>query len=238
MFPKSQVGEQNVKAKLTASDVREIRRSATPQTALASQYGVSPYTIWDIRSRKTWKHIESDDAPASLSLQGEEWRPCCPGHEASNIGRIRPENVVGYLPQRPRRTAFNRFGYEYVVLSKNGRQRRSLVHVLVAAAFLGPKPRGFQVNHINGVKADNRLGNLEYVTPKGNKQHAVMLGLTAAGERNGNARLTAEQVARIREATPRLMSAKSLAETFGVSKSTIDRIRQGVAWRHDVPRST
>jgi hypothetical protein len=61
-------------------------------------------------------------------------------------------------------------GYMRIFLGKNnGRQ----VHCLVMAAFVGKKPEGYQVNHKNGIKADNRLENLEYLTQKENMRHAV-----------------------------------------------------------------
>ena len=45
-------------------------------------------------------------------------------------------------------------------------------HHLVAAAFLGPRPLGMQINHKNGIKTDNYFTNLEYVTPSQNSWHA------------------------------------------------------------------
>lgn len=43
-----------------------------------------------------------------------------------------------------------------------------LVHKLIAMAFLGDKPAGFQIDHINRNSCDNRLENLRYVTPHDN----------------------------------------------------------------------
>jgi hypothetical protein len=53
-------------------------------------------------------------------------------------------------------------------------------------AFIGLPPVGHEVNHMDGVKANNRATNLEYVTSMQNRQHAVRLGLTARGLRNGH----------------------------------------------------
>ncbi len=54
---RSLTGGRNHKAKLTDSDVLEIRNSAESGTALAQKYGVGKATISSIRHRRTWRHI-------------------------------------------------------------------------------------------------------------------------------------------------------------------------------------
>jgi hypothetical protein len=51
------------------------------------------------------------------------------------------------------------------------------VHQLVLEAFVGPRPPGHQANHKSGSKCDNRLENLEWVTPSENSRHAHRTGL-------------------------------------------------------------
>lgn len=64
-----------------------------------------------------------------------------------------------------------------VTLWKDGVDIRKTVHSLVAESFLNKQCDTLQVNHINGIKADNRLENLEWVTPSENVKHAIRMGL-------------------------------------------------------------
>jgi len=76
---------------------------------------------------------------------------------------------------RPR---INNYGYGRLLLDDGGRKYKEyLVHRLVAEAFC-PKLVGKEVvNHINGIKTDNRAANLEWCTPKENVEHAIRTGL-------------------------------------------------------------
>jgi hypothetical protein len=69
----------------------------------------------------------------------------------------------------------NASGYCTISLSKNNRSISVFVHRLVMRVFVGIS--ALEVNHKNGHKADNRLENLEYVTPLQNRLHAWTTGL-------------------------------------------------------------
>ena len=69
-------------------------------------------------------------------------------------------------------------GYERILLYKNGHPSQKSVHRLVMEAF---KPSEYDpnlpINHIDGVKTNNSVNNLEMTTPKRNTRHAVKTGL-------------------------------------------------------------
>ena len=112
----------------------------------------------------------------------EFWRPIVGYeglYEVSNAGRVRRVgNGHGVRLGRILRAAVGSHGYLTVALYRgDSRPRSVMVHGVVAAAWLGPRPEHHEVNHRNGQKTDNDLRNLEYVTASGNRRHAYMTGL-------------------------------------------------------------
>ncbi len=165
-------------------------------------------------------------------LTDEEWRPIegFPSYEVSSFGRIRrvTPDRFGREPRVLKTTPRN--GYPRVDLWNGGARPIPVnVHRIVAAAFLGPG-NGRHVNHIDGNRLNNHISNLEWVTPRENDAHASRLGLKAFGSRNGNARLSDDQVAEIR-AQARRGNHYALADRYGTSRSTIDRIVKGLSRR-------
>lgn len=150
----------------------------------------------------------------------------------SSLGRIKS------LPRpRSRRHLIMRTrllkGYPGIKLCKGGRAKHTTIHALVAHAFIGPRPKGFEVNHKNGVKTDNRATNLEYVTSKQNKAHASENGLAYVGELNSSAKLDEAKVREIRSRyIPWRVSARFLAVQFGVTKASILSVVNRKTWRH------
>lgn len=95
----------------------------------------------------------------------EIWKDI-PGYEgiyqASNNGFIRNSKGLILKPM------LNKFGYYRVELFNNKSRKKHQVHRLVWEAFNGAIPTGLQVNHINEIKTDNALINLNLMTPKEN----------------------------------------------------------------------
>ena len=117
----------------------------------------------------------------------------------------------------------------YVIV---GRRPGRVAHRIIWERVHGPIPEGMQINHINGIKNDNRISNLELVTPSQNSVHAYRTGLThRKGEMNGRAILKSSQVLEIRRRVSEGETKISLAKEFGVSRSAIKDATNGKNWR-------
>ena len=92
-------------------------------------------------------------------------------------------------------------------------------------------PEGMCINHIDGVKNNNNINNLEVVTKGENNNHAGRTGLTSHGSRHCFAKLTNFQAVRIIERRIEGVSARELAEEHSVSIGTINNILAGRTWR-------
>ncbi|EGJ5878848.1 endodeoxyribonuclease [Salmonella enterica] len=121
-------------------------------------------------------------------------------------------------------------GYLYVNLRDKGTLKKHYIHRVVAAAFIDNPNSLPQVNHINGIKSDNRVDNLEWVTPSQNMLHAHESGLQVAikGEGHYRAKLTTEQVSEIRSC--KSMSRSDMARKYGVDPSQISNIINNKRW--------
>lgn len=172
-------------------------------------------------------------------VEQEEWRaiPGFEGYEASNFGRIRSIDRICITDRCPN----GRFRRGYILrhrITKDGYARLEVagkmasVHRLIAVTFIGPIPSDRQINHKDGVKLNNRPGNLEIVTGGENIKHAFNTGLKKPprGELSGLSKITVESAKRIREITGR--SVRDIAAEFGISNQQVSKIRTGKRWAH------
>jgi hypothetical protein len=114
-------------------------------------------------------------------------------------------------------------GYRVVYFWHENKRVRRLVHQLVAEAFVF-RPAGMDtVNHLNGVKTDNRHTNLEWTTRSDNLRHAWATGLCKAPKLNPQA---------VREIRAYPLNDTETARVFGISQVMVTKIRAFKAWRH------
>lgn len=126
-------------------------------------------------------------------------------------------------------------GYLCIGLTDMPRRVLRRVHQLVCEAFHGAKPfPGAEVAHWDGNKANNVPSNLRWATQVENSADKIRHGKTVRGERNGRAKLTAEQVREIRRRyVPNQHGQRvPLANEFGVTAETIDKIVKRAKWKH------
>lgn len=130
---------------------------------------------------------------ADAEFTTERWLPVVgleDRYEVSDLGRVR--SLINCRQNTRKvplvmRQDWDRCGYRRILLCGATRRKHHLVHRLVALAFLGvPDLDGAVCNHLDGVKTNNVLANLEWTTPKGNAAHAIATGLYPAGDRHGS----------------------------------------------------
>lgn len=172
-------------------------------------------------------------------LRKEEWRSVVGWfagiYSVSNLGRVRRDHAAsgtrpGFMPK----PFLSSTGYWHIALSLSSQERHYSIHSLVARAFIGPKPPGHNINHLDGVKTNNRVENLEYATFSRNSKHAFEIGLSPRGENHGISKLTNAQVREIKVA---LQACKhgdqaKLARKYGVNDTVISKIKRGQIWTH------
>lgn len=167
----------------------------------------------------------------------EEWRPVVgyeDVYEVSNLGRVRRTRVNTLVVNRVLKPAQQTSGHLYVNLCRSNTPRTICIHVLVLAAFVGPRPRGMVSCHIDGDPTNNALSNLRYGTHSDNQMDRVGHGTSNRGERHALSKLTADDVRKmrsIRQADPH-RTYDSIAAEFGVTRRTAARVITGRLWGH------
>jgi hypothetical protein len=184
----------------------------------------------------------------NLLKQGiEVWRTI-PGwksyYKVSTLGRVKSlarlvterSGTVRPLKERIMRTSGGGpNGRPMVILCKNTKnRRRAYVHHLVLETFVGPKPDGMEACHfpIQDVGC-NRLDNLRWDTHLNNVREQRSWGGGSPGEKNGRAKLTEDEVRKIRRlyATGKYRQV-DLGNKFGITQDSVSGIILRKTWAH------
>lgn len=163
-----------------------------------------------------WKHIKKDGCNLKVSNLGQ-------------VIIIKNDGTEKLLNQY-----ILRDGYNYVKPCINGKGKHFAVHRLVAEVFKENPKNKPQVNHIDGVKNNNYIDNLEWCTASENMKHAFRTGLNnnPIGENNHAAKLKDNQVREIKEDLSNGIKQKEIALKFGVTQSHISRIKREICGKH------
>lgn len=176
-----------------------------------------------------------------MSNEKERWLPITGfdgWYDISDWGRVRSWRV--YSNSRRRRSTpkilkadITDDGYSMFRLYKpEGERVARRAHVLVAEAFIGPRPAGLdEVAHWDGDPQNNHVSNLRYATTSANLLDKRRHGTDHGGDRNPNARLTNAQAAEIRLLAAAGARHGEIARRYGVSRPTVSRIVRGESFR-------
>lgn len=103
-------------------------------------------------------------------------------YQVSNLGRVRSinhyrnNNTSGYVQKGRILKQTLTANYMYIKLSRNGKTKAFRVHRLVAEMFIPNPEKKPYINHLNAIRTDNRVSNLEWCTQSENVKHSYNLG--------------------------------------------------------------
>lgn len=154
-------------------------------------------------------------------------------YQISDFGRVKRK--AGYRATVPRilKTCLSS-GYVQSVFCKDAKTKHQYVHILVAKHFI-PNPNNYpEVNHLKGIKIDNRFHQLEWVTKSGNQKHRVHVlnGGMPLGESSLSHKLNNNKVAQIRLLGDSGLSYSEISKTIGISRRQVRNIVIRKHWKH------
>lgn len=166
-----------------------------------------------VTSMEIWKEVENR-----------------PGYKVSSNGRVMGKRGTLLKPQS------DSHGYQQVRFYAGAHDKwtHALLHRVVAKAFLDNPENKREVNHKDGVKSNNSLENLEWMTSKENAKHALdtKIYVKAKGSRHGMAQFIPQTVDLIRTFARYGIPRKKIAECLGLSgRHCVDWVLSGKTYR-------
>lgn len=122
--------------------------------------------------------------------------------------------------------------YPKVYLYTKGKRRKHMVHTLVAITFIGPRPDGLVLRHLDGDRMNYALDNLAYGTHQENEADKLTHGTKLCGEKCHNSVLNERKVKIIRGLHKCDFPIKRIAEIFQIAYGTAWGIIKRKAWAH------
>jgi len=161
-------------------------------------------------------------------------------YEVSNLGRIRSlkyRNGWGTFDRKEPLVLTPSFvnGYKVITFRYSGKKVLQYVHRLVLFAFFGPPPfENYECAHLDGVRSNSRLENLQWVSPLENASHRRIHGTThnQNGELNASAKLKNVDVVEMREMKKNGHHTNNIALRFKINPRTARAIIAKESWKH------
>jgi hypothetical protein len=165
----------------------------------------------------------------------EVWKPIkqFPAYAISNMGRVKritpaPGTWIGKILN----PILTPGGYHIIGLRNgNGSKIRIPLHRIVLESFVRKRPKGKECNHKDGNKTNNYVGNLEWVTPKENAEHAFKTGLRKKGLEHPSTKLKEGEIYLARKLGKAGISCRKVAKMFNISPSMANAIARNKIWR-------
>lgn len=194
--------------------------------AISFQHSKADFLFYNTMETEIWKEIKG--------FEGY--------YQISNLGEVKSVKRVVIRSNKMKLSVKERFmkqtlcqGYYYVDLFKEGKKTRSFIHRLIALHFIDNPQNKPSINHINGIKNDNSISNLEWATQKDNIIHAYGAGLmdSSLGENSNLSTLKEKQVIEIRNLyNSGLTNKTKIGSMFGVTRGAIRSIVNHKSWKH------
>ena len=165
----------------------------------------------------------------------EEWRtiPGTGHYSVSNFGRLRSEpheifnkgcNSMMKVKGKILKLRKDKNGYLVTTGYINGKFKNIFAHSAVLLAFVGPRPKGMEVRHLNSNPIDNRLENLTYGTKSENMKDAVKLGTLVFSR----TKLTKEDIIAIGRDK---RTITDISRAYGICDATVINIKKGKSFK-------
>lgn len=155
-------------------------------------------------------------------------------YQISNRGRLK--SLVGGWRKSEKilKSCHNTDGYLIIGLYKDKKRKTKRVARLIAEAFISNPNNKPQINHKNGIKTDDRIDNLEWVTSSENHQHAFRVGIKSQkGEKHNRTHLTEKDILVIHGLyLSKTFNQMILSRIYRINQQGISKILLGSNWNY------
>ncbi len=160
-------------------------------------------------------------------------------YQISSFGRVRSVDrwivtITGrkiLYKSKIRKLGYDKDGYARLSLTKNKCVTHFRVAFLVTENFIGDIPTGYVVAHKDGIRTNNKVGNLKVCTQLENIRDKITHGTMAFGSKTNNAKLKEYNIKEIRELIVSGIPILEIAKKYNVTRSAIDAIKYGKTWK-------